>query len=74
MTLPGQRSLTTGGGPIRVWPGQLAAVRDGAFGIAVPGGTVWVAALAGIEPPPEDADLVRRYLDRLATHPPTTRT
>ncbi len=50
-----------------LWPGHLAAVRNRAVGVPVDDGIVWVAALGDIEPPAEDADLVRRYLDRLAT-------
>lgn len=66
VTLPGARTMTTFSGSITVWPGELEAVRGRAVAVAVPGGTVWVAALSDIDPPPEDADLVRRYLDRLA--------
>ncbi len=65
VTVPGPRSLTTLQGSIVVWPGKLAAVRPRAVGVAVEGGTVWVAALSDINAPAEDADLVRRYLDRL---------
>lgn len=67
ITLPGRRRLRTSTGPVVLWPGHLAAVRERAGGVPVPAGMVWVAALRDIEPPVEDADLVRRYLDRLAT-------
>lgn len=73
VTVPGPRALTGYGGSVVVWPGQLAAVRGRAVGVAVEGGTVWVAALSDIDPPQEDADLVRRYLDRLASRPASTR-
>ncbi len=66
VTMPGCRQLSTVHGPIVLWPGQLGAVRDRAVGVPVGEGIVWVAALPDIEPPSGDADLVRRYLDRLA--------
>ncbi len=69
VTVPGPRSLTCFDGSVVVWPDRLAAVRCRAMGVAVEGGTVQVAALNDIDPPREDADLVRRYLDRLATRP-----
>lgn len=62
----GPRRLTTMEGTVVVWPSTLQAVRDRAVGVAVDGGAVWVAALSDIDPPAEDADLVRAYLDRMA--------
>lgn len=62
----GPRRLTTMEGTVVVVPGTLQAVRDRAVGVAVDGGAVWVAALSDIDPPAEDADLVRAYLDRMA--------
>lgn len=67
VTLPGRRRLRTSLEPVVLWPGHLAAVRSRAVGVPVDDGIVWVAALGDIESPAEDADLVRRYLDRLAT-------
>ena len=66
VTLPGRRRLRTPLEQVELWPGHLSAVRDRAVGVPLGEGTVWVAALPDVEPPAEDADLVRRYLDRLA--------
>lgn len=67
VTLPGRRRLRTPLEPVVLWPGHLAAVMDRAVGVPIDEGMVWVAALSDIVPPAEDADLVRRYLDRLAS-------
>lgn len=66
VTLPGRRRLRTPLEQVELWPGHLSAVRDRAVGVPMGEGTIWVAALRDIEPPAGDADLVRRYLDRLA--------
>lgn len=66
VTLPGRRRLATPMEQVELWPGHLAAVRDRAVGVPVGEGEVWVAALSDVDPPAEDADLVRRYLDRLS--------
>lgn len=65
VTVPGRRRLMTPMGAVVVWPGALASVRERAVGVQLGDGIVWVAALSDIEPPAEDADLVRRYLERL---------
>lgn len=66
ITLPGRRRLHTPVQPVVLWPGCLAALRQRAVAVPVGQAQVWVAALSDLEPPAEDADLVRRYLDRLA--------